>query len=273
METVVIIFCLFVAGVAGGFLSGLLGIGGGVVYVFVLTQAYNYFYSSDGELGRFVIANSLFVIFCSSLSSTFVFKKIKAFYPKEIIKIGVPSIIILFLLTIGIVSQPFFSPQVFNVINLIVLLYIFYSSIKRVKQEKQSSDPTQLSTVVYVLSGLSAGTMAALTGLGGGTILNPILNGKHKLALTITRSISLGVIMVSSFGITVLNICVTPSMSYGDYTLGYINFLFCIPLVLGALLSSATGARIGNKLSSSQVMLLFSVFIFLMILKKVIALI
>lgn len=247
----------------------MLGIGGGVVYVFVLTQAHHYHYGVAQDLGRFVIANSLFVIFFSSLSSTLLFKKEKLFYPKEILTIAVPSVLLLFLLTINIVSKPSFSVNLFNGINLAVLVYILYASLKGVKQEKQNAKTQQVGTKTYMISGILAGTMAALTGLGGGTILNPILNGKCKLPLTTTRAISLGVIMLSSFAITLFNISVHTNIAYGDYTLGYINFLFCIPLAVGSLLCSPLGVKTGNRLKSSHVMLLFSVFILLMIIKKV----
>ncbi len=252
----------------GGFLSGMLGIGGGVVYVFVLTQAHHYHYGEAQDLGRFVIANSLFVIFFSSLSSTLLFKKEKLFYPKETLTIGVPSICLLFLLTIGIVSQPFFSAKLFNAINLAVLIYILYTSVKRLKQSIQHTKVQQISIKTYIISGVLSGTMAALTGLGGGTILNPILNGRCKLPLTTTRSISLGVIMLSSFAITIFNISVNTKLAYGSYTLGYINFSFCIPLAIGSLLCSPLGVKTGNKLKASQVMMLFSIFILLMIIKK-----
>jgi len=264
---------LFLAGLIGGLLSGLLGIGGGVIYVFVLTQSHNYLYQNESELGHFVIANSLFVIFFSTLSSTLLFRKNKLYYPKEIIRISIPSILALLLLTKFFVSTTYFKPKVFNTITLLILVYILISSLIKIKQKKQSSHKKQLSNSIYYISGILSGTMASLTGLGGGTILNPILNGKYNLDLTTTRSISLGVIMLSSLAITIFNLSLTPSFNYGYFTVGFINFSLCIPLAIGSLVTSQFGVRLGNKLNSSTIIQLFSLFITFLIFKRVIELI
>ncbi|MFK7900203.1 MAG: sulfite exporter TauE/SafE family protein [Cyclobacteriaceae bacterium] len=267
-ELIYLIPILFIAGLAGGYLSGLLGIGGGMIYVFILTILFKENYQLGNEIGHFVIANSLFVIFLSTLVSTLRLREKKLFYPKEVLKIGIPSLFTSLAITYFLVNTPMFSPLVFDSITLIVLIYILLATLLKLNKGDDSTLPDAISTTTYFLSGISAGILSAITGLGGGTILNPILNGKFNLKMTVSRSISLGVIMVSSFSISVLNLVLTPKASL-PYSIGYIQLPYCVVLGIGAMLSCKYGVQMGNKLSAPKLLVLFSIFVALLIIKKI----
>lgn len=269
-DLLITLLLMLVAGLIGGFLSGLLGIGGGIIYVFILTYIYQFHFQVGDELGHYVIANSLFVIFLSTLYCTFQSRNSSYFYPNEIIKIAIPSTIASVLLTLFVVNKPFFKPITFDVITILVLVYILIMSLARLKKKDQNTTDKIHSNKVFIISGVTAGILSAVTGLGGGTILTPILNGKFKLRMIIVRHISLGVIMISSLVVTITNAILTPQYEHGKFTVGYINVPLGIILGIGAIFSSHYGVKVGNKLSASKILKLFTAFIFLLIVKKLI---
>jgi uncharacterized membrane protein YfcA len=54
---------MLIVGGAGGFLAGLLGIGGGLIYVVVLSYYFNQFVLDDVEIVKYVVSNSIFAAF------------------------------------------------------------------------------------------------------------------------------------------------------------------------------------------------------------------
>jgi len=84
------------------------------------------------------------------------------------------------------------------------------------------------------------------------------------------RPISLGVIMISSFVVTITNMILQPQVNHGQFTFGYINFPVCIILGIAAIISSKYGVKVGNRLSSATILKLFTAFVFLLIVKKLI---
>ena len=67
---------LVLAGAVGGFVSGLIGIGGGIIYVFVIPYALPYFNIPEQWQAQFIIANSLAAILLGSVIANYVHYKL-----------------------------------------------------------------------------------------------------------------------------------------------------------------------------------------------------
>lgn len=75
-------FLLSLAGLAGGFIAGLLGIGGGMVFIIVLPFALLERSVPESEMVPYTIAHSLFGIFFASLSGNAAHVQTKTFTPE-----------------------------------------------------------------------------------------------------------------------------------------------------------------------------------------------
>ena len=80
---------LFIMGLAGGFLAGLIGIGGGVMYILVLPYLLLNMGFPQEEIVQYTIANSLFGTTFAALSGNLALLKKGEFFWKEVMVIGV----------------------------------------------------------------------------------------------------------------------------------------------------------------------------------------
>jgi uncharacterized protein len=259
---------LFIAGLIGGFIAGLVGIGGGVVYVFIIPISLVYIGVPEREIVQYTIANSIFAIFFASASANYVLIRLKLFYRKEVLIISISAIVASLLTLYLIVNTPWYSLEVFNLIIVALLLYMLFTTLRSAK--KVFVFPLDaLKRWKLGLVGMAGGSISALSGLGGGIVIIPILNSFMKIDIRKASSISSGVIMVTALMMTVYNLFEKPGHDFKAYNLGYIIFPIALTLSLGVVLASPFGVKIGRKLSSSTISYIYAGFLIIVILKKI----
>lgn len=167
------ILILFSTGLAAGFLSGFLGIGGGVIAVPVLV----YFLSGTVEPDiLFLTAStiSLGVVFFASSNSAIKHIKSHNYYKKAIVPVALGSIL-------GPVPGSWICaviPDKGRMLIFSVTLGLLAVRIFFLDNEDEDGNPKKhprFSYPVMFLSGLFMGTVSAMTGIGGGSILVPLL--------------------------------------------------------------------------------------------------
>ncbi|WKK77526.1 sulfite exporter TauE/SafE family protein [Marivirga salinae] len=265
-------FLLFLAGLIGGLISGLLGVGGGIVYIVILPIAFQFIGIPYEEIAQFTIANSLFGTFFAGLFATYNHFKHGEFFPKQILIISFSSIIAGLLSLHFIVNTPFYSKEVFNIVVIFLLGAMLFSTLFNAKKQANFVETTNRTKRLMSFTGLSAGLTASLTGLGGGIIIIPFLNQGFKMGVKKAKAISLGVITITSLAMVIFNLFQTPMQSIEVTHTGYILFQVTIPLIIGTLLTARWGVRLSRKMKASAVSYLFSAFIILVIIKKLIEL-
>jgi uncharacterized membrane protein YfcA len=260
---------LFFTGLAGGFLGGLLGIGGGLLFIVILPIALQQVGVPEAELAQYIIANSLFATFFSSLTANYIYIKRKTFHLREVMIIGVFSIITSVVMLKTVVNTSWYSKDVFDNIIIILLMYLLLRTFLNARKAVVEDKDTRKSTVLLSLVGLAGGTVAPLSGLGGGIVLIPILNSFLKYDVKKANAISLGVIGVTSSFITIFNLIETPKYDYDYYNAGYIVFPIAIALSLGVIIGSPYGISTSRKVSSQAISYVFSCLLVLIIIRKV----
>jgi len=266
---VTIYLILFIAGLLGGFLAGLLGIGGGLIYIFALTSLFT-FLGIDPELfPELTVANSIFAVFFASGAATITLIRRKEFYLKEVLFVTLGSVLASILGLKYLVLSSWYSVEVFNVVIIILLLYMLYRVISKILQESKEpvSKDVKSMKLPFLIAGASGGLIASLSGLGGGVVIVPILHTYLKLDMKKTRSISLGVILITSFFMTIYNSLQTVQLEVGH--VGLLIPSYTLFIVLGVLIASPFGVKIGSRWSSKKIAIIYSVFLILFLLKKI----
>ena len=261
---------LFCAGLLGGFLAGLLGIGGGLIYIFALTSLFTYLDISPLLFPELTVANSIFAVFFASGAATITLIRNKEFYLKEVLFVTVGSILASILALKYLVLTSWYSVELFNVIIIFLLLYMLYRVFSQILgQTKKGGGETimEYKKGSLLFAGVSGGLIAALSGLGGGVVIVPILHTYLKLDMKKTRSISLGVILITSFFMTAYNSLQTISLEVAH--VGLLIPSYTIFIVLGVLLASPFGVKVGSSWSSKKISIIYSVFLTLFLLKKI----
>jgi uncharacterized membrane protein YfcA len=263
-------FLLFLAGLIGGLISGLLGVGGGIIYIVILPIAFQYLGIPNEQIAQFTIANSLFGTFFAGLFATYTHFKNGEFYPRQILIISISSIVAGLVSLYFIVNTPFYSQEVFNIVVIFLLGAMLFSTLFNAKKQAGFQETARRSKRLLSLTGLSAGLTASLTGLGGGIIIIPFLNQGFKMGVKKAKAISLGVITLTSLAMVIFNLFQVPMEVIEVKHTGYILFQVAGPLIIGTLLTAKWGVRLSRKMKASAVSYLFSAFIILVIVKKMI---
>ena len=258
---------LFIAGAFGGFLAGFLGVGGGIIYIVIIPEALRQFMQPlEEELGALVVANSFFAIFFSSLFASLTHVKINTFYWRESLYVGIPATVTALVFQTYLVNTPIYTYDLYNLMVIGILMLVVAFTIYRAARPAKQSLNSKASWQSFSFAGIASGLVSILTGLGGAVVLIPILRYLKNIDIKMVRSISIAMILMMSFCITLINMTRETDC---DECLGLINWNVTIPLILATLLFSPLGVKISHKISKKWIEITFVVFLILVLTQKI----
>jgi uncharacterized membrane protein YfcA len=258
---------LFLFGSFGGFMSGYLGVGGGIIYVPVL----DYFlskYFHDTELVKAVLANSLFVIMFSAAVASYKQYKLGNLFFKEIIQTLLPGIVSVVILQTLINKGTWYSRDVFLYFFLTMLLFVVFKMFLS-KPKAIIAESTKADNYKYNITGAFAGIVTAMSGLGGGVIMTPVFTEWMKLDIKKASAISTGVILGFAIVIGILNLNAVPQNYVNNFQFGYILLPIALPLIIGTFLFAQMGVKTAQKSKSQTIRIIFASFASIVLLKVI----
>ena len=258
---------LFLFGSFGGFMSGYLGVGGGIIYVPVL----DYFlskYFHDTELVKAVLANSLFVIMFSAAVASYKQYKLGNLFFKEILQTLLPGIVSVVILQILINRGTWYSRDVFLYFFLTMLLFVVFKMFLS-KPKAIIAESTKADNYKYNITGAFAGIVTAMSGLGGGVIMTPVFTEWMKLDIKKASAISTGVILGFAIVIGILNLNAVPQNYVNNFQFGYILLPIALPLIIGTFLFAQMGVKTAQKSKSQTIRIIFASFASIVLLKVI----
>ena len=282
MPDIVEIAALLGAGLAGGLLAGLLGIGGGVVYVFVLTLFLEPQIADDTQLVRFVLANSLLATFFAGLSSTLRYASKGDFNWQLILATALPGAMAALLVAWLLVAFDWYRQSTYSTFIILMLAYMAFRMLylrpraqkkemaheDEARASEQTKDgqsrpmPTQKNRKPewwwYPVSGLTAGVVSSLSGFGGGVVIVPMLSEAAGLPIRKASSISLGVIPVFALSLSIFFAFTRHAVAVeGHYALGFILPKYVLPMVLGVWIGAGQGVNMAHRIPERLLTVLF----------------
>jgi len=261
--------CLLLGAIVG-FLSGLLGIGGGLVIVPVLVYILPLFNISTSDVMTIALATSLASIVITSSSAAYAHHKNNnvpwVLTKKLMLTVSVGALVGAF------IADSLSANSLTNIFAIAVILLASYMlfSIKVDKNKQNINDSLKLpSDLLLRAIGLFTGIIASLMGIAGGAILIPTLSYcKMPLRHTIGVATVCGM-MVASFGSVGYIITGWQQPNLPQWSLGYIY----LPALFGIILSSSLFAPLGVKLAArlpvSTLKKFFACFLILVAIKMV----
>lgn len=265
-------FFLFLAGLAGGFLAGLLGIGGGIIYILILPFALQRIGVPQLEIVQYVISNSIFGTLFASLAGNIAEIRNKRFYRNEVLVVGLLGAISALFVLNFVVHTSWYSKEVFNGVVILAMTYIFINVISNSNRQNRFIREIPFSKRRLSLAGVSGGIISALSGLGGGTVIVPILNSAMRMNIKKAKAISLGMIFFSASFMTLFNLLEQPSLKLEAFHIGFIVFPIVIPLSIGVVIASPIAVKVSRKFPSYVISYIFSIFVLIVIIGKSISL-
>lgn len=246
------------AGVAGGILAGLLGVGGGIVIVPALYFALSLTGSDPALTIQVAVGTSLATIVFTSLSSSWGHYK-RGALDMQLLKRWAPAIlvgVVIGALLGGLVSGYILVAVFGTVAGLVALDMIF-------RKPGNDSVVRSFSKRVWAMTGVFAGAVSAMMGIGGGTVCVPVLN---FLGYDIRKAV--GTAAAIGFVIGLPGALIYMATGFGQtglppFSVGYVN-LVAAGLIIPLTTSFAhVGVRIAHSISQRALRLAFGVFLML----------
>jgi uncharacterized membrane protein YfcA len=261
---------LALAGLMAGFIAGLTGIGTGFMMLAVVPLVLSHFGVPDEYYVRVTIANTIFATMVSSMANMAATIHQKNFHLKETVWTAITAALTSFIVFELIAKSEFYSKELFNAVVIFFMFIIIIQTFRKLKLSNALDE--HVTKPRLVVTGAAAGVAAALTGLGGGTIIIPLLNLWQRVDILKAKSISFGTIFVIAFWLSINNLFLEPEYPI-PHSMGLIVFPMIIPISIGVLIGSPLGVISSHKISARLVTLLFLLVISLVAIQKIVELI
>jgi len=253
---------LLLCGCLAGFLAGFFGVGGGIVIVPVLL----YYFHSTGVPSlvatHLTFGTSLFIVIFTSLSSAYEYSRNSHVVWRAVLFMGAASVVGALLganIAAGLEGSEL--QRIFAVVVTIAAVRMIVET-RRAKGEQTLN----LAPAGLLSGGLVVGLVSSLAGVGGGVLSVPMMYYLMKFPLKRALGTSSATIVITAFAASVgyvLHGWNDPSLQlYEGFTLGYVNILLSIPVVVGTIPMAKIGASVAHKTHVDKLRKFYAVFLF-----------
>nr|WP_283255059.1 sulfite exporter TauE/SafE family protein [Marivita sp. GX14005] len=244
------------AGIFGGILAGLLGVGGGIVIVPALYFALSLTDANPALMMQVAVGTSLATIVFTALSSAWGHHR-KGAIDFALLKLWGPSILVGVVLggILGGVVSGFALIAVFATVALIVAADMILRRKAEVETQRSFSKP------VWAGLGVLAGTISAMMGIGGGTVCVPLLNFLgYDIRRAVGTSAAIGFIIGVPGAITYM-ITGLGQENLPPLSLGYVNLVAAAIIIPLTVVFARVGVAIAHRIERRTLRLLFGAFL------------
>lgn len=254
--------CLLVLGGIAGFLSGLLGVGGGIVLVPGLLFIFETMGYGSEQLMYVAVGTSLSIIIPTGLSSAWAHYKKDAFDKEVFQKIGLGIVAGVIL---GTVLVRHFSAGDLKLIFAIAIGVLSFTMLFDVNKYKiLKALPPQPWTALY---GVFAGCISTLIGIGGATINVPFMSlSGVSMRRAVGTASALGILIsvpaMLGFVLIGWGQDGRPPLSFG-----YVNLVAALSILPISTLVAPFGAHVAHKVPLDLLRRIFGVFMVLVAIK------
>jgi uncharacterized protein len=281
------ILLLFILGCFGGFLFGMVGIGGNVLYIPIFSYFLTQIGFHDEELSRAIIANALLILVFTGTAVSWQQFKVGNFFLKEIVLTASTGVTAAFLISYLIKTGNWYDKKTFDLVFtglLFFTLFRLFTSKKREKTNENSINikgnfdnlpPSVFSRFLgektpFLLVGVITGSLTAFSGLGGSIIMIPLFTEFVGLTMKKAHSISTGVVPLLALTISMFYFFGKPTLTSLPLTqFGYLNFGMAAPVIVGSMLTSPFGVKAAHKVKPRTQKLVFATIVGVVLFKMI----
>lgn len=231
-----------VLGVFVGIMAGLLGVGGGVVIVPVLSISMVYEGVNDSVIHHMALATSMGSIMFTSVSSALSHNR-RGTVRWDIVKAMTPGLLLGTLAGTFIVSGIPAKP-----LKIVFAAFLTYTATQMILDLKPKAAFRLPGPIGLLIAGACIGLFASFVGIGGGLLITPFL-----LACAVPMLNTIGASAAMGFPIAVAGTIGFIYHGWGnpalpEYSLGFIYLPALVGLVITSMLAAPYGARLSHVL-------------------------
>ena len=243
-------------GAVVGFFAGLLGIGGGLIMVPVLSFLFSEQGFPPDRIIYFALGTSMAAIIFTSISSLRI-HHINGAVNWHIVKFITPSVILGAFCGVTLansISERYLS--------IFIILFIYYAATRMLINNISKPNRKLPGKAVMFVAGSFIGGVSSLVAIGGGVLTVPFLsvcNVKLQHAIGTAAAIGFPIAVAGTIGYIASGI--VQSQTLPEYSQGYVY----LPALAGIVVSSVIAASIGAKVTHiMQVATIRKIFVILL---------
>jgi len=246
------------AGLASGFVSGLFGVGGGIVRIPIFVYLLPLFGVPAPVLMHVAVGTSMALVLPSALAST---RKQVALGNFDSTFFRSWAVGIFVGVLIGTALVPLASTEILQAIFAVFMLTVgIYEGFLKDRMVIAKSAPQ--GAVKLIVSAV-IGCLAALTGTGGGTMTTPALQAfSVRLETAIATASATGLV---TGAVATVGAVISGGHVHGlpSYSLGYVDLATFVAMLPTILIAAPIGVRAGHRLSEAWLRRVYTVLLFL----------
>lgn len=280
--TYIFTFLIFLGSIVG-FISGLLGLGGGFIITPILIYLFEYLNIPGDYTVKIAVATSLFVVFLTSIAGTYRHALNKNVVWKYSIMLGVSGILGSFM---GVkIVLDYLSGNSYKIIFGLFLIIISIKMLFKGNSKRSFNiiNPTNSLSTIWVkktdpklifLFGVLTGISSSIFGIGGGLLAIPFLTLFMRIPMKKSIGTSLAMMVIISLsGLIGYLTSSNPLNSFDGikylYFVGYVSLFVGIPVAITSMLLSQYGAKLSNKFEPEFLKKILGIILFLVGIKMV----
>ncbi len=224
-------------GFAAGLLGSIIGLGGGIIIVPVLT-----FFGFSPALAA---SNSIFAVFSNAIASSISYAKQRRIEYSIGLKLGllsIPGTIV------GAYVSSEITPSIFKILFALILISASVYIFSKRKIESKNYNLSKQIMILAVGASFFAGIISGLFGVGGGIIFVPLMVVAMGLSMKNAAPTSQFILLFASGSALVTHTL-----------LGHPDFYQALLLATGAFVGGLVGARLSLEIKENSLKILISI--------------
>lgn len=230
---------IFIIGVVGGVLAGMLGVGGAVILLPLLT-------AFGGLTLKEASGITIVQVVVAALISLAVYNRARLVHLRLALTMGIAGLVGGLAGGYGSQAMPVIALEWLFLVVVVVALALLLIPVRETPTAQDALPPFNRGQAAGL--GFSVGALAGVLGAGGGFLIVPLMIGALRLPTRLAIGSSPVVILISSLA----------GLS-GKLVAGQIQLLPAVALVAGAVPATYLGTRIGQRLSPRFLRMLLGV--------------
>jgi len=248
-----------IIGALAGIMSGLFGVGGGVVVIPALSRVFMHYTTIPPAYNmQMAVGTSLAIMIFTAASALY------AHHQRKSVQWGmfysmVPGLIIGSV--IGAIIAHFLPSFYLQIIFGVFLIFI---SFRLMINTPDDANQKGISLKIIRVSSVLIGAFSSLLGVGGGTLLIPFflrcrLDMREAAGTSVACGLLIGIVATISFMVTGLS-----STQHADWSTGYVYWPAFLGVAMASMLLAPLGAALAHQLPTALLKRIFGLFLFLM---------
>ena len=253
MITFLIIYALL--GAAAGILAGLLGLGGGIILVPLLTIVFQFQGFPPDILMHMALGTSLASIIFTSFSSARSHNKMGGVKWNIVRNISIGILLGTYIGSYAASSIPAEYLQVF------FSIFLFYVTSQMIQGKTPKAARQMPKLLLTNTVGLCIGFISSLVGIGGGTLSVPFMiwhNVPIRQAIGTSAAIGMPIALSGAAGYYINGLGLT---NLPEFSAGFIYLPALCAIVLFSMLTAPFGARLAHNLPVAKIKKFFAIFL------------